>query len=541
MKTRKRMGVVLAMVVVVLAVVAAAAGYLFNRNYCVLAGKPYRRSAETLDLSGVQGVEFSRLGNFPNLKEVNLRNTGVTVEEYQALRQALPGCQIEWLVPFQGQYLEPDTQEVTVADLTEADAQALALVTGLKRVDAMGCRDYGALEALMALRPDCDVAYRVALGGRLWDPDTEALELDTLDVAELRQNLPYLHQAEQLLLTMELPDAEKIAQIRQDFPELTLFYSLGNQDIPMDAGTKLLLLSGFQLTVDRAQALLACYPNLKEAEMLDCGLTQAEMEALCDAFPDTFLLWEADFGPLHLRTDVEEADLTGCEMEDPAALEEMLPYFPRLQKVIMTDCGLDNETMDALDKRHEDVRFVWTVDVGEVRVRTDSLFFAPVKTGQRVYQGQMDNLKYCPDIIAVDVGHMKLTTCEWVEYMPKLQYLIIADSWISDISPLEGCKNLIFLEMFQTLCRDYTPLLGCTALEDLNLCYTYGSAEPIRKMTWLKRLWWDGIGYADQDIAKDLPNTEVNLESGSSTGGTWRQGQRYKEQRDILGMAYLVG
>ena len=276
-------------------------------------------------------------------------------------------------------------------------------------------------------------------------------------------------------------------------------------------------------------------------DLLDSPLTEAELRQLTDDNSGVFFLWEGTFGPGLLRTDAEEADISGWQVENLADLEAALPYYPKLKKVVMSDCGLDNETMDALNKRYENIHFIWTVSVGKVRVRTDTLFFAPVKTDQRVYEGQMDNLKYCPDIIAVDVGHMALKTCDWVEYMPNLQYLIIADTGISDITPLATCKNLIFLEMFQTLCRDYSPLLECTALEDLNLCYTFGSAEPVRKMTWLKRLWWDGIRYNDTDIGEDLPNTEVNLDSGSSTGGGWREGDHYREQRDILGMVYLHG
>jgi hypothetical protein len=40
-----------------------------------------------------------------------------------------------------------------------------------------------------------------------------------------------------------------------------------------------------------------------------------------------------------------------------------------------------------------------------------------------------------------------------------------------------------------------------------------------------------------------LPNThlELELKSGSSTGEGWREGKRYYEQRDYLGMYYMYG
>lgn len=541
MKTRKRMGAVLAMAAVVLGVLGAMGGYFFCRNYRVLAGKPYLKTAEVLDLSGVQGVEFDRLRDFPQLKMLDARGTGMDVASYRMLLEAHPECKITWDIPFQGRFLPQDTQEVTVASLTAEEAQALALVPGLSQVDGLECRDYDALELLVDLRPDCQVNYRVDLGGLRWGPGVRSIELQNIDAEELAKNLPHLPQVETILLKTALPDPALVSWLQREFPQIGLFYALEDRDVPLDAKATMLSLNQCPLTLELAQKLIQCYPELQEAELLECGLEEEELRQLCDDNPQVFFLWEGSFGPVQLRTDAVEADLSGIPVTDLEALEQALPYYPKLQKVDLSDCGLENEELDALNKRHEDVRFVWTVSVGKVRVRTDSLFFAPVKTGQTVYEGQLDNLRYCPDVIAVDVGHMPLKTCDWVRFFPKLQYLIIADTGISDITPLADCENLIFLEMFITLCRDYSPLQQCKKLEDLNLCYTYGPADPVRQMTWLKRLWWDGIRYNDKDIADSLPNTEVNLDSGSSTGGGWREGDHYREQRDILGMAYLHG
>ena len=96
--------------------------------------------------------------------------------------------------------------------------------------------------------------------------------------------------------------------------------------------------------------------------------------------------------------------------------------------------------------------------------------------------------------------------------------------------------------MFLTHVTDYSPLISCKKLEDLNLSYTYGDPEPISKMTWLKRLWWTKIPYSYKfTMEQYLPDTEVMIYSASSTGGGWRDGAHYKEQRDILGMWYMTG
>lgn len=285
---------------------------------------------------------------------------------------------------------------------------------------------------------------------------------------------------------------------------------------------------------------------LEETELLDRDLRDSGLEpeaimALCDAHPECFFLWDVPFGDWSFPSDAEEIDLSGMEIESTDWVEKRIPYMPRLQRVIMCDCGIDDEEMDALNRRYETIRFVWTVHIGRISVRTDTNYFAPVVTGDHVTEIDMGPLKYCTDVVAIDLGHMAVRTCDWAEYMPNLQYLILADTGITDIGPLANCENLVFLELFLTAVRDYSPLLSCTKLEDLNLCYSYGSAEPVKQMTWLKRLWWDGNPYETKGLEEYLPDTECNFSSGSSTGGSWRLGERYKEQRDILGMPYCVG
>lgn len=525
-----------------LAAAIGLGGWLLAKNYVFLGGRPYSIQSETLDLSGVQNLKLEKLTRFPQLKNVDLRGTHITLEDYARLKTALPDCSVAWQVPFHGDYLELNTQSVSITTILPEDAQALSLLPALKTVDCTGCTDLEMLAQLMEALPECDFRDTVLLNGETYDQDTEELWLETVDLATLNRALPCLPKLQRIMAVNWVPEPETVEALRDRFPQVELYFDWQDRLVSLDEETKVLNLDGWPLSAAAARGLLACLPKLEQVKMLDTGLTDQEMTALCDAFPGCQILWEAPFGPERVRTDAEEIDISDYPVDDPGWIESLLPYFPKLQKVIMCRCGLDNETMDALNKRHENVNFVWEVRVGEVRVRTDTDYFAPVVTGSHVYSGQMDNLKYCPDIIAVDVGHMTLKDCEWVRYLPKLQYLIIADSLIQDVSPLENCENLIYLEMFLTHVKDYSPLLSCKKLEDLNLCYTYGDPEPISQMTWLKRLWWTKIPYQYKNImAQKLPDTELMFDSGSSTGGGWRDGAHYKEQRDILGMWYMTG
>jgi len=223
-------------------------------------------------------------------------------------------------------------------------------------------------------------------------------------------------------------------------------------------------------------------------------------------------------------------------------LEKILPCFHNLKKVVMCACGISSEEMDALNQRYEDIRFVSSVNLGGMSYRTDAVHFTPNRWGLSCDNENIYDLRYCTDMVCVDIGHqIKVTNCEWVKFMPGLKYLVLAETGISDLSPLENHENLVFLEIFLSKVKDYSPLTTCKALEDLNLCYTQGDPEPIGEMTWLKRLWWSGSWLARKKLADKLPDTYKEYLSLSSTGRGWREGQHYYDMRDFIGMEYMVG
>ena len=104
----------------------------------------------------------------------------------------------------------------------------------------------------------------------------------------------------------------------------------------------------------------------------------------------------------------------------------------------------------------------------------------------------------------------------------------------------------MFLELFLSKVKDYSPLVKLKNLEDLNLCYTTGDPTPIGEMTWLKRLWWPGnlkrLNWSVRnELRQALPDAKMNFVAGSSTGEGWRTGKHYYEMRDLMGMPYMTG
>lgn len=225
----------------------------------------------------------------------------------------------------------------------------------------------------------------------------------------------------------------------------------------------------------------------------------------------------------------------------------MLPYFPKLQKLIMSDCGIDDEAMDALNRRYPEISIVWTVQIGIVPVRTDDVIFFPagVSESNMPSNEELKKLRYCTEMVAVDIGHAKATECEWLEYMPHVRYLILADTLITDLTPLSNLKELVYLEIFRMDLHDYSPLLGCTALQDLNIGTTYADPEPISQMTWLHNLQWNH-GADDPEtrdavlqLAEQLPDTNVTIDTWRNVGGAWRYLPNYYVFRDLIGGKYF--
>ena len=82
----------------------------------------------------------------------------------------------------------------------------------------------------------------------------------------------------------------------------------------------------------------------------------------------------------------------------------------------------------------------------------------------------------------MDLGHNEyLTDFSFVGYMPELEVLIGSGSAVRDLSGIENCKKLTWLELASCLKLDnIEPLAGCEGLKYLNISYTkVKSLEPL--------------------------------------------------------------
>ena len=295
---------------------------------------------------------------------------------------------------------------------------------------------------------------------------------------------------------------------------------------------------------------------VERVELGENAPTTDEALALAANCPGVFFRYDTEFFGQRLSTEATEIDLSGVKLKDTFALERELVRFPKLQKLVLCDCGLDDHTLDELNTRLGDTRVVWTVQVYNKGIRTDRDYFIMYncETTYPRSNGTCAALRYCSDMIAVDVGHF-FPTDEDLKFLygtPKLKYLVAIEGLYTDITPMGSLPELEYLEMFASQARDLTPLLNCKKLQHLNIsrcCKLDASCiDVLCQMKQLKRLWFIGnyLSPKYEQVLKDaLPDTEIhfipyrNGFAPYSMDFDWRKDESYYAMRDALHMYYM--
>jgi len=397
----------------------------------------------------------------------------------------------------------------------------------------------------------------VCIYGHMYDPGETCLVLPWrhIPAGELAEKLPLFPGLERVELpNCELTSPEQFA-LRRALPDVAFLWPVSVCGERFSSEDETVSLAGRTELTDRAlpeiRERAGYFLALKRLDLSGCGFSEAGILSLADALADTEVIFDFDLYGVPVSSAAEEIDLSGHLVKDGGArLREMLPRMPHLKKVVMCSCGLSDKAMAQLDRQYEDVRFVWMVRIKWAAIRTDSDFFIPYRESgvtQTGGQAGLRALQYCPDLVALDVGHSDTDDLSYLNVMPHLQYLILAENYVYDITPVGTLTELRWLEMFQCCTRDISPLLQCTALENLNICYIATPAdnlfETLRQMTWLRRLWCSGTNMSRaqiQALREALPDTEIWCKAGDeSTGSTWRYDESYYEMRDAFHMYYM--
>lgn len=495
---------------------SVAAGLYWNlENYVLVDMEFYPKAAQQLDL----------------------RSEEMSVRYYEKLQRRLPDCEILWNVPFQDRSLPNDTEEITLKTLSEKDIRILSYFPQLKTVKAGDCTDYENLLKLIKSRPELRVEYAVRLGAEQFAGTAKQISLTTVTQADI-SNLAYLPQLQKVLCGGGA--AEDIAQLKEYCQERNVEFLvlLGEKMIPLDARK----VTAGAIT-DEQMGLLEFLPEMTSLHIRNPKASAENLLALQAARPEVTITWEQELYGTVYASDTEEMDFSGKKITDLKELDQKMAYFPDVKTVFLGECGLDNELLaDHRSRVRDQYKLVWTVSCGsKLKTRTDAKTFMPVREHVYYFNDQEAyNLRYCEEMVCIDIGHMSIHNIDFVEFMPDLEYLILAHTQLNYIEPIRHCKKLKFLELDWSPLKDLTPLKECTALEDLNLGNTFADFTPIGEMTWLKNLWMvDCSTRARYEMTQALPDTRVMVTGSATVANGWRDLENYYAMRDLLGMHYM--
>ena len=529
-KEKKRLCWLLPVVILLL----AAVGWFFWK-YTFVDGTVTARSADTIDLRGRE----------------------ISEEKLRTIESRFPDAHILWDVNVGGNSFDGESESIVTADFTTEDIPSFARLKNLKEADVSACSDFSAILALQNALPEVRVHWTVPLGEKSFDGESESVAVQDASADMLRAAITRLPKLRTLVLTdSTLSPADQLA-LTEEFPSMLFSWdvTLAGRTIPSDVTA--LDFTGTPLTEENLSELSAALPlfsNAESVKLTDCGLSEHMLRDFSAAHPNLLTEWETQLFGVRFSAAAEEIDFSDVPLtvEDAAQIEDMLPYLPKLKKVVMLRCGISDEDMDAIDLRHEDVQFVWMVQVRRWGLRTDRTYFTVYNND---YEFPEDNhsfaaLRYCRDMIAIDLGHQKFyDDPDMFENFPDLRYLVVSNSQYESLPALKYLKNLVMLEMFWTNTSDITPLRELTNLRHLNITYkrvrdAEADLDTLMHMTWLERLWISYNMYRDDQIEAlkaALPDTQVQvIYTTDCVSQGWRNGsEEYFNMRDALHMYYL--
>lgn len=544
----KKKHMIIAAVILLIALSGSTAWLLIrqhNAKFVKIGDQMIPKEQTSLDYSGQTIPDTQLLQQFTNLQELNVTNTGLTAEGYEALKAALPSCKILWSVPFQGSFYPEETTALTVSRISKADIDTLKYFPELQTVDALACRDFAMLDALKDAYPQLQVLWQLDVGSQQLSEGATELTLGDGTVEQLSfalSRIPTLVHVD----ASGCYDYPALEALREQHPNCTIYYQLLFDGTVLEQTVETLQISCSQIM--QLEDLLPYLPALKEIHFEEETMDLEQAYLFRMAHPELNVHYSFTVCGVSVTCDDTVVDLTGIPMEDTQAVEDSLKYFKQLQKIIMVDCGLGNDAMCPLSDRFPDIHFVWNMRINYyITVRTDITYFMPYQFGSQVTDEDLQLLKYCRELICVDLGHIKITDVSFLAYTPHMKYLLLCDTNVSDISPCAGLQELVFCELFMTKVSDYSPLLSCPNLRDLNICYAPPrSPDDLKQMTWLDNLWIKG--YWDEEgielLRQSLPNTRIVISNRDYAGSTeegWRLLQNYFDMRDFLGMPYMPG
>ncbi len=474
-------------------------------------------SLKTLDMRGSTVTDFAPIRALPSLERLDIReNYAFDQQEHDRLVEANPNVDIHWSVPVENKHFDSKAEYFDLSPFQLTTTQLRELITTY---------------------PNTVFDYQVPLYGVRYTTDTEALDLqgESPDPTVIDDALGLLPAIRTVDLRGQKANAQTVSMLSKAHPEVYFMFTCDVPGGEMTTEDAAVTVTGTYDDMLAYAAYIPYMPNLESIDATGIPLTDEQLDSLGDIASSgklRYSLMVYDRGCSSLATDLNWDNIPFTGVED---VEKYLAKLPRLKRVSMCDCGLTEDEMGELFDAHPDIKFIWWLEFGHYRLRTDATAFTTALGDGNQYHYDDDTfacIRYCTDLMMLDLGHNRITSIENFTGLTKLKVLILADNRITDISQITCFPDLEYLELFLNDITDVTPVTELKKLQDFNIFHNplYENHKVLRKMTWLKRLWIGGCRLSPQDVKdlqKALPDTEISTIGQSSTGRGWRKHSHY--------------
>ncbi len=465
----------------------------------------------------------------------------------------------EHTVDVLGHELGEYTTEISFSGDEISDLSALR--GGLKKLHSLKRADLGSfhmsdaeLEALKAEFPDVEFVCvtNKTVAGKVYSADAEELDLTgaEIDFAALEGELAEFENLRRVTFGDDAVRASDMEKLRAAFPNVDfsalLIYSVSGREFREDAEE--IDLSGAPLTGD-IMSELSPFGALSSVNLRGTGVGNSALIELKKAYPSVSFLAEVELGGEVFDSEVKTIDLNSKKVGDFDVFFETTALFNSLERLELCDCGFSNEQMEKLRDAYPGTKVVWRVYLGKWSLRTDATAFSVLIMASDKYERMtaedIEVLKYCTDLQALDIGHQAVGDISVIgEYLTGLRVLILADNKISDLTPLSKLPHLHYLEIFVNSVSDISPLADCRELVDLNISYNRRISDitPLLELPLIERLWLEHVSVPSKDVERlrsAHPNASIFSVGEGSIDHGWRTHPRYKAMIDMFHNNYI--
>lgn len=244
----------------------------------------------------------------------------------------------------------------------------------------------------------------------------------------------------------------------------------------------------------------------------------------------------------YVPQDVTSLDLQKVTIDDFNTFVTELSQLPYLSYVDLSNSNLTNEQMEILQGYFPCTKFVWVVKMKKWSLRTDTKAFSTMQadTDVMLQTADIQVLKYCKDLVALDLGHHNVTDLSVLMNCQNLRILIMSsNNWLTNIYPVAYLPNLMYFECWCSRISDLTPLVACQNLVDLNVSFVFSkinSIDPLLHFPKLERLWFTHSGVSEADrirLQERYPDVAMDWTSEDSKSNGWRTHARFKSMRSM--------